>query len=1701
MQPRGQGHGVAFAHVLMVFACALAFAVVGLMVPGAPRADDAQCTDTWAGGAGSWDTAANWSTGAVPAAGDHVCLPADADVTISNNAQVADIQGDDAQLTSTGGTLVLSDAAATSHLQTFALRGGTLDGDGSLTIGTSFTWAGGEMRGAGTTTLASGATGALTLTSQGTLRGGRNFDNHGTLTWSGGSMWGAEGSTFVNEGTLHANSEDGFGFYNWFGSPKLINSGTIDKTDGTGTTNLGLGIDNRGQITVQTGALKFATGAAAPAGATGTWTAVSGASIELAGGTFQADHWQLSGTVRMTGGDAQIGDVQGDASLAITGGSFSVTDPATASHLRGLSIGGSGTQAGSGRLVVSDTFGWTGGSLLGDGETTLGSGVTGMLAFDVSGHLEHRTLVNHGTLTWSAGNMWGRDGGTFDNAGTLHANSEDSFGFYNWFGSPKFINSGTVDKTDGTGTTSISLETDNHGQVTARTGTLKFGSGAASPSGATGAWTATGAPSAAIELAGGAFRADHWQMSGVVRVTGGDHRVGDVQGDGDLAVSGGAFSVTDTATTSHVSALRMSSSGVQAGAGELDVADAFAWTGGSLLDDGRTVLGSGVTGTLAFDGSGHLEHRTLVNRGRLTWSSGNMWGRDGGTFDNEGTLYANSEDGFGFYNWTGTPRFLNGGTVAKTAGTGTTSISLRTENHGTISAATGRLVLGEGGASPAGSTGRWQTTGDGVVAIGGGAFAADHWAVDGDLRITGGDAAVGDVQGPSGSVAISGGSLSVTDTGTLSHLQALRLSDSGTQAGDGDLAVSDRLAWTGGSLLGTGRTVLETGLTGTLAFASSGHLEHRTLVNRGTLTWSDGNLWGRDGGTFDNEGTLYANSEDGFGIYNWTGAPRFLNAGTVTKTAGTGATLISLNFDNHGTVSASTGELRLLSGAASPAGATGTWQSSGSGWITLAGGAFSAGHWTVDGDLRVTGGDHAVADVDGPAGDLSVTGGTLHVTGTEQTAAPATARRMATAAVVLPSTLKSLDLDGGTLDNAADLTVAQQLKFNSGSLTGAGATSLPAGGVGTIDGTSQKTIQGQTLKIGGEVTWSRGSIWGRDGATIDNLSTGRFHTNSEDGLGLFPWTGRTEFINKGTVDKTDGGGRTRLGWPVENDNTVGVGSGELELSGGSTSEPSARTKWCPENGTVMYITGGTHLGDAELCPDGRFDIPGGGVTAHRLTGSGKVTLGGSLTLTDAAQASTLARLTVSNGTLDGPGSVTLTDALSWSGGTLSGSGTTTIAPGATGSIAPPSGSTVTLNGRGLVNDGQLTWASGSIWAANGAQIHNAGTLDANADGENLNWWYGNQPTLTNTGRIEKTAGTGSVNLALPFDNEGDVLAQGGGLRFTAGGIAATSTVLEPPADPDCRFTPVDPSHGSWRTLAGNNASIELGGGCWTLGGGTTLGGTVRVAGARVTLTNPAPTSGYTALDVASSGTLWLTTPSTLALSQLTLEGGLLNSVGTLDVGGTLDWTGGRLAGLGTLAIDPGATGEIHPPDGSGCADLDEQRVVNRGTLTWDGGCIDAGPGGSIENVGAWHMSSPSGTTRTMSTGSGENDLPILINTGDLFKDGAGRIMINVPAISTGRLQVNSGDIHFNDGDEDVTGDVEDGPEVTPDGHELTDHASEERQNEDPRIDLDLIDEVIERNEPEPQPNGRVRYYDPDENVTVITNARGDVIVTVFVGED
>ena len=127
----------------------------------------------------------------------------------------------------------------------------------------------------------------------------------------------------------------------------------------------------------------------------------------------------------------------------------------------------------------------------------------------------------------------------------------------------------------------------------------------------------------------------------------------------------------------------------------------------------------------------------------------------------------------------------------------------------------------------------------------------------------------------------------------------------------------------------------------------------RALINRGKLTFSRGQVNGRDGARIENEGTFRINAESGGGLlYAGGAAPTFVNTGTVEKTAGSGRSLNAFRFDNRGSVVAQSGELAFSGGVTAPT-SDGSWTANGSARISFESNTFTVGRWTLAGNIKV----------------------------------------------------------------------------------------------------------------------------------------------------------------------------------------------------------------------------------------------------------------------------------------------------------------------------------------------------------------------------------------------------------------------------------------------------------------------------------------------------------------------------------------------------------------------------------------------------------------------------------------------------------------------------------------------------------------------------------------------------------------------------
>jgi RHS repeat-associated protein len=628
-------------------AISLVLATFALLLALPAGASAAECTDTWTGPAeGSWATASNWSAGHVPNEGDVACIGSGKTAKVSSGTNQAAIVQGEGSLVVSGGSLELKrpPGEGESTISALTVSGsGTLKGVGKLSVSKALSWSGGTMRGTGTTVLSAEATGSMT---GGVFLNERTLVNHGVLSLSSGFLSMSNGSRVENSGTFTANTESTEGIVHPTGAaPLILNTGTIRKTSGSGSTLVKVGLENRGTVKAETGTLSFPT--SEPLTLV-TGSALEGA-IKLNGPAVTAQSFTMpSGT------------------LTLASGTLSVETGCTAA-ISGLAMTG-GTLKGGGALTASGAFSWSGGTMSGTGSTTFLSGAAGSMS---NAFLSERTLVNKGSLSLASGFLSMPNGSRLENSGVFTVDTESAEGIvHNAGAAPLIVNTGTIRKSSGSGSTKIRVRLENLGGLVAETGSFAFPTPTEPVT-----FGAKSVLAGSIKLEGPAVTAQSFTMP-----------------SGTLTLQSGSLSV-DSGYTATAAGLAQTG-GTLKGAGALEVSNNLSWTGGSMAGTGFTEVLPGATATVA-DVS--INERTLVNGGSLSLSGTYLMMRETAVLENTGTLTVNAEgEEAGIIHPYAEPGALliNSGTVRKASGSGTTLIEANLANSGgTVRAESGTLAF------------------------------------------------------------------------------------------------------------------------------------------------------------------------------------------------------------------------------------------------------------------------------------------------------------------------------------------------------------------------------------------------------------------------------------------------------------------------------------------------------------------------------------------------------------------------------------------------------------------------------------------------------------------------------------------------------------------------------------------------------------------------------------------------------------------------------------------------------------------------------------------------------------------------------------------------------------------------------------------------------------------------------------------------
>jgi hypothetical protein len=862
----------------------------------------------------------------------------------------------------------------------------------------------------------------------------------------------------------------------------------------------------------------------------------------------------------------------------------------------GSDEGNAPTLTGAGAITVHGTLDWESGIMTGSGQTIIAPGATLNFVNPETIVLSGRTLENQGTVYWTGLGTLDISGVITNDAGALFDMQTPVTMEYGGGSVSRFDNAGTLlISTNGGATSFEGVGFDNFGTVNIQSGTLVLNGGGTNagtiivPAGTTlnfagGLFVSSGSPSITgagnLTVAGGQAT-----LAGTVDVTGPElFSNGSVDFTGNytctntIVISGCTANFDGTGTVAPPTLTL--SGGALGGSNVVTVGTAMNWTGGSMNGTGRTVIPPGATLNIASASTLSITSYTLDNGGTALWSGGSIE-MNGGVIANEAGALFQVQNSGSIFNGGGSPRFDNAGTVRIT-GSGTSVFDLNFNNYndtqiqggtlqldgglnnGTMEVSAGTtlsLGIGTFNASPASSitgAGNFTVSGDASATLSG------LLNVSGAYTFSGGTAELnGNYVCTNNTMIISGGTASFDGTGLVAP-STLTLS-SGTLGGSNVVTVGSAMTWTGGSMAGTGRTVIPPAAALNIASAVTLSVTSRTLDNRGIALWSGGYIE-MNGGVITNEAGALFRIQNPASIFYGGGSPRFDNAGTV-RIIGSGTSVFDVNFDNYNDTQIRGGTLQIDGGLNNgtmevPAGMT----------LSLGSGTFSASpasSITGAGNFTVASATATLSGLLNVSGTHTFSGGTAELSGNYVCANNPMIISGCTASfdgtgTVAPSTLT---LSSGTLGGSNVVTVGSAMSWTGGSMSGTGRTVISPGATLTIANPSFLTISTRTLENGGTTVWTGAGNINLDAAVITNRVGALF--NAQNSSPIIFGGGTPRFDNAGTFRKSGSTGTTAIGGSVSftNYGTVDIQTGVLAANGGYASSSNAVLN-CAIAGTI-----------------------------------------------------------------------------------------------------------------------------------------------------------------------------------------------------------------------------------------------------------------------------------------------------------------------------------------------------------------------------------------------------------------------------------------------------------------------------------------------------------------------------------------------------
>ncbi|WP_457420329.1 choice-of-anchor D domain-containing protein [Roseateles sp. P5_E7] len=1070
----------------------------------------------------------------------------------------------------------------------------------------------------------------------------------------------------------------------------------------------------------------------------GYWDIGSNWSAPLASGSVL----DLGGfNTELRSGYWTLASMSGSGTLTLSGSPFGVLNVGGISSIGGLQLKGAQLVV-AGSLSAKGPSSWTSTLITGSGSVTFEDDLT--LSGSASHSLSTGTLNLNGVTTWTnvggGGALVAEYGATLNNTGAFLDQTSSSAGItYNSTHGARatFNNNGTFRKSSAT-TTNLDAVFNNSGWVYVDAGTLTLAGGGSSTNGHFNVASGT-----TLNLNGGfALNSASFTGAGLTQISSADI-TGTVAVGSALSLNGGTIG----------------------GTGALIANGASTWAGSGMTSTGSTVF----NGALTLNGSGTrvVTQRSIGLAGTSTWTAGDFSMGGGATLTNSGSFLDQTAAAASINNGQGgaLSKFVNTGTFTKSGAT-TTTIGVFMQNDkpvgtgGVLNVSAGTLKLAAGGSSDHASfnvaSGATLNFSGGIYTMTSSTFNVVNGGV---VQVTG--ATVNKLEPTvfaDGTLSVSSGSFNAGNGLTLGNL----ILSGGTLSSTGDVSISNRVTWTGGSLVA--------GATGTVINAGNGFQDQNA---------SDALI----ASAFRNIGTAYAKS--GAGTTHITGAFDNTTGGGSTSTLELSAGTLSLDGGGQSTTGAfNVGAAATLNFGGSAAFALNNTQLNNSGTVKVSGaGVTTTDARTLAGTLEVSAGSFKAGGAlttnhlklsGGTVGStLASSGGTLTLGGTTTWSGGSFA--VGSSAVLtnngsfldqntgnasIPSGSGNFINNGSYTKSGSGTTTVNRKFVNFGALQASAGTLILAGGLDatnynpatlTLLNKGSYSVTG-VLQFAGAITTNATSL------TLDGPNALiRNSSNSANALASLASNTATGNLSLGNT--------TLVSTPVSG---TFSNAGIADLRTGGSFKAIGRISNLA--GAQVLMHGGSLTSTTGLNNAG--SISGFGQISGPLTNaSNLVASGGTLTLDALSNSCVVVDACVVGIAADGGlvansfsnsalglvqmsgGSLTGTTGLS-NAGKLSGFGQINGLLTNTGTLLPGSG---TLTVEALSNSGVVGIATGSNLVAT-SSFSNLVAGQVQMSGGSV----GGTTTLNNTGTL---SGFGTVNA--PVSNAGIVLANGSILELKA----------------------------------------------------------------------------------------------------------------------------------------------------------------------------------------------------------------------------------------------------------------------------------------------------------------------------------------------